>query len=177
MADPTCIVEECGKPVDARGLCSACYHRARRANTLDAIALPSYRSTAVVNVDLESMTCDCPRCGDGVRLRVRTGPRGRYSCRRCSRGKRQSETPDGRRLRKYGLTSEEFQIRLAAQGGRCLICKEHMDVPCVDHCHDLGHVRGILCRSCNVGLGWFRDRPELLRNAARYIANYKAPQN
>jgi hypothetical protein len=39
----------------------------------------------------------------------------------------------------------------------------------VDHCHTGGHVRGIICNECNRGLGYFRDSPNALRNAASYL--------
>lgn len=41
----------------------------------------------------------------------------------------------------------------------------------VDHCHDKMLVRGIVCHSCNVGLGHFRDNPELLKKAAKYLTH------
>lgn len=75
-------------------------------------------------------------------------------------------------LRKYGLTPETFDAMLQEQGGKCLICRKELvegrDLH-VDHDHDTGAVRGLLCGLCNVGLGAFRDNPEFLRAAAAYI--------
>lgn len=72
-----------------------------------------------------------------------------------------------RRLRKYGLSDEQYQTMLDNQDGKCAICG---DVPtAVDHDHSTGLVRGLLCHSCNAGLGHFRDSPSLLEKAARYI--------
>jgi hypothetical protein len=73
--------------------------------------------------------------------------------------------------RKYGLTPDAFDALLRAQGGKCTICRSVLEMTSlhVDHCHDSGLVRGLLCRSCNVGLGHFRDDPLLLQRAARYL--------
>jgi Recombination endonuclease VII len=76
-------------------------------------------------------------------------------------------------LRKYGLTLETFDAMLAAQGGCCAICGS--DKPYgkgrfhVDHCHDTGVVRGILCHPCNTSIGTLGDNPERLEKAAAYL--------
>ena len=74
--------------------------------------------------------------------------------------------------RKYGLGVAEFDAILAAQDGRCAICGT--DAPNghgwqVDHDHESGAVRGILCFGCNVGIGHLHDDPALLRAAAAYL--------
>ncbi len=70
--------------------------------------------------------------------------------------------------RKYGLTLEEFDEMLAAQGGRCAICGKP-DPDNVDHDHVTGRVRGILCWNCNVGVGQFEDDIERLIAATSYL--------
>ena len=67
---------------------------------------------------------------------------------------------------------KERDAMLAAQGGRCAICGT--DEPGgtgwhTDHCHVTGRVRGILCHHCNVGLGCFKDNPEFMREAIKYL--------
>jgi len=77
-----------------------------------------------------------------------------------------------RYLDSYGITIEEYEDRLKAQNGVCALCKEiciTFDVLCVDHDHDTGKVRGLLCNLCNRGIGLMRDDPKLLRMAANYI--------
>lgn len=72
----------------------------------------------------------------------------------------------------YDITMEEFEARLASQGGVCAICRTDTWTgkgPHVDHNHETGAVRGILCHKCNLGLGKFNDDPELLRAAATYL--------
>ena len=76
-----------------------------------------------------------------------------------------------RRHEAYGLTKEELAI-LLTQHEACAICGTvawgHKG-PQVDHCHATGKVRGILCQSCNNGLGRFKDDPSRLRAAVEYL--------
>ena len=75
----------------------------------------------------------------------------------------------------YGISIEEYEQMNEAQGGLCQICGDpqggkhaHMDL-FVDHDHETGEVRGLLCHGCNVALGSMRDDPTLLRKAANYL--------
>lgn len=69
---------------------------------------------------------------------------------------------------KYGLTNAEYDKLLAEYGYACAICFGD-DVLCVDHCHETGRVRGILCVRCNSGIGFLRDSAELVKRAAEYL--------
>lgn len=72
----------------------------------------------------------------------------------------------------YGLTEAEYGAMWAGQRGLCAICNKKLKSggsTHIDHCHDTGIVRGLLCRECNIGLGYFRDSPETLREAAKYV--------
>ena len=74
----------------------------------------------------------------------------------------------------YGVTPEQFEQMLEQQGGTCAICAtDQWDSkgrgPSVDHDHATGKVRGLLCASCNNGLGRFRDDTALLRAAVKYL--------
>lgn len=78
----------------------------------------------------------------------------------------------------YGISAEEYDTLLAAQGGVCAICGTDEwpgkdNAPHVDHCHSSKAVRGILCGPCNNGLGNFRDEPERLRRAAEYLEQFQ----
>lgn len=53
---------------------------------------------------------------------------------------------------RYGITPEAVDAMREAQGGVCGICAEAMKRECIDHCHDTGKVRGLLCHRCNVVL-------------------------
>ena len=79
--------------------------------------------------------------------------------------------------RKYGMTIEEYDAMLEAQGGGCFICGKppRDDISLhVDHDHSTGRIRGILCFCCNNALADFQDDPSLLRKAASYVTTNSA---
>ncbi|MFE9645747.1 endonuclease VII domain-containing protein [Streptomyces sp. NPDC006365] len=57
---------------------------------------------------------------------------------------------------------------IASQAGVCCICSA-APAAHVDHCHETGRVRGVLCFSRNAALGQFKDRPDVIRRAATYV--------
>lgn len=82
--------------------------------------------------------------------------------------------------RDYGLSWEQYKNIIDAQNGKCVICSiefdltpvrggSHRNSPHIDHCHNKGHVRGILCSQCNRGLGCFSDNTNSLQNAIAYL--------
>lgn len=77
-------------------------------------------------------------------------------------------------LRRYwDLTPEQFAALLEKQNGGCAICGKNRSSAkkplCVDHNHDTGAIRGLLCDNCNRGIGLLLDSPELLKNAIAYL--------
>lgn len=75
-------------------------------------------------------------------------------------------------MRLYGMTLDDYLLLLDAQEGRCKICGEpplEGKVLSVDHDHETGKVRGLLCMRCNSGLGYLRDRVDLLKAAIAYL--------
>lgn len=138
----------------------------------------------------------CTKCGRDLpedefwrapKARNRSGLRS--WCKGCSRraAKEWWDTDGNRRryhhktrtnnLRKYGITQAKYDAMLAEQGGVCAICKlpesreNQFGVMslAVDHDHETGRVRGLLCSYCNRALGGFRDSAALLRTAAEYL--------
>jgi len=73
---------------------------------------------------------------------------------------------------KYGMTEEEYERRLKAQSGRCGICNQEAEVLVVDHCHESGEIRELLCSMCNVGLGNLKEDPAILASAILYLKRY-----
>lgn len=76
-------------------------------------------------------------------------------------------------VRRYGLTLDAYRELLQKQNGRCAICGTTACVSgrglAVDHCHETGRVRGILCSLCNAGLAKFRDDKLRLLRAVAYL--------
>lgn len=69
------------------------------------------------------------------------------------------------RFKLYGITKDDYDRMYEECGGHCPICKKYYELLHIDHCHKDGHVRGLLCNSCNTGLGKFNDDIELLERA------------
>ncbi len=78
----------------------------------------------------------------------------------------------------YNITREEYAAMYWCQDGRCAICKRP-EAECggrgkklhIDHCHETDRVRGLLCTSCNTGIGQFQDNSDLMRRAIEYVDN------
>lgn len=73
----------------------------------------------------------------------------------------------------YGVPLGWYETTLAAQEGKCASCGTDQaggkgDFH-VDHCHDLGHVRGLLCHNCNLGIGYLQHSISVLEDAIRYL--------
>lgn len=75
----------------------------------------------------------------------------------------------------FAISGRDYDDLLAKQNGSCGICnkkpgKRHLSV---DHDHETGEIRGLLCGWCNLGLGRFRDNAILLRAAIKYLHKYE----
>lgn len=83
-------------------------------------------------------------------------------------------------FKKYGLSKTEYIEMLITQNYCCKICKNKdilYDKLVVDHCHETGEVRGLLCTFCNAGLGMFRDNVEYMKEAIEYLMDNYSIKN
>lgn len=142
---------------------------------------------------------ECTKCGavkPFAEFPLRSSGRPSSWCRPCTNGaiRDYSKTPVGAVRKKaaqdlfnernpdyqvtyrYGLAPGQYDEMVRAQDDRCAICRTpdaggrrwH-----VDHDHGTGKVRGLLCSSCNLGIGKMQDNPARLRAAAAYIEQHR----
>ena len=72
----------------------------------------------------------------------------------------------------FGMSKDQYGQMLIDQDNLCAICKKESGwEAAVDHCHNTGEIRGLLCRNCNLGLGGFKDNIETIRKAIKYVKN------
>jgi hypothetical protein len=127
----------------------------------------------------------CPSCKDTKFLTQFW--KNQYCCIDCSKLKQKtswnSRTPKKRLEQhlkfKYGISPETFLKVWDKQEGNCAICKDALPNLmayenrrrgyAIDHNHDTGEFRGILCTECNVLLGMASDSPEILKEAVKYL--------
>ncbi len=78
-------------------------------------------------------------------------------------------------IKRYGFSRSQYDALLSKQLGVCAICgsatvrRKNGKRLIIDHMHDTGAVRGLLCHPCNIGLGSFSDNPETLQKAINYL--------
>lgn len=113
----------------------------------------------------------CTKCSE-VKGKVDYITVGSSQCRSC-----ESKKSRNRRIKRtYGLNIDFFEAMRLGQNGVCAICGlrpkrgSHL---VIDHCHNTGVVRGLLCGKCNTGLGQFDEDLDLLASAASYLINSK----
>lgn len=74
----------------------------------------------------------------------------------------------------FGLSKEDFFNILEKQDSKCALCNKPFvglggNILHIDHCHETGRIRGLLCMPCNVGLGMLGDNEEGLAKALKYV--------
>jgi len=132
-------------------------------------------------------TKTCTKCGatkDIVEFYKRGGkqsPNTRHNhCKECTK-KRVSETPsiikrEQALKRMYGITQQDYDVMLTEQNNQCAICKttepggrHNSNYFVVDHCHNTGKVRKLLCHHCNTALGLVGDNTHILQSMIEYL--------
>lgn len=126
----------------------------------------------------------CKTCGKEM---FNTNYGYKYCSRECNPRYRKKETQEERTIRlrkqyrsehlkkKYKITKEEYNYLLTTQQEKCAICGKGINNSirrlAVDHDHKSGAIRGLLCASCNIGLGCFKDKIKNLQEAIKYLKN------
>ena len=189
-----CQHDGCCEPLLARGLCSKHYQRSVRGKNqhatdgqikcaVCAMLFSPYRS--------RSITCSraCYRKLPDVVEKDKAHKRKpeiketRNARRRISNNPEKRLTNRAQTLKRYGLTIEKFDQMLDQQNGVCAICGsppategwQTVKQLHVDHDHATGHVRGLLCDTCNRGLGYFHDDLAKLEQAKQYLIRTRKP--
>lgn len=88
---------------------------------------------------------------------------------------------DMRAARRFKISLSQYHEMIDKQGNRCAICKEYETRVinekfcrlCIDHDHNTGTIRGLLCHDCNTGLGKFEDNVDRLQSAIEYLKKHK----
>lgn len=126
---------------------------------------------------------NCPKCGETDRTKFYVNKKGQKTnsvCRECHkkqcRVRWHSRTPIEKQASRvkllYGLEPEQYKEMHKAQQGKCAICNEEPNTKRglhVDHNHETGKVRGLLCHGCNVALGSFKEDVTRLNKAIEYL--------
>lgn len=123
------------------------------------------------SVDRVNRSAHCSACGP---TSIRKRGADKWRC--CAAGQGDPRRLRRRRQRKYGISEEEISAIVAGQGGVCAICfgpPAAYGKFAVDHDHSTGEVRGLLCSTCNSGIGLLQDDPVVLESAARYLRAWR----
>jgi hypothetical protein len=93
-------------------------------------------------------------------------------CKKCSTiNRRQYYKPHEAARRRHSLTEEEYAELMGVS--ECQICSSPMPRKCIDHDHETNEVRGVLCHSCNRGIGLLGDNIATLQNAINYLQKHQ----
>lgn len=156
MAKAICAVDGCERTARSVGWCNMHHQRYARNGHFDLLLQPAAGLTC------STKECDRPAFSRGW-------------CRLHYQRWRRERVGKSEHLRRtYGLTEDEYDALLASQDSRCAVCRRESDRLVVDHCHDSGRVRGILCGQCNLALGLVRDDPEVLAGLIAYLESHSA---
>jgi len=132
-------------------------------------------------------TALCSRCKERKTVSMFGKNKGRNNglqayCKACRRA-HDKERPGY--TKRYGLSRDDIEDMLIKQNHSCLICGVHADVApkvgahrshiglVVDHNHQTGAVRGLLCQYCNLGIGQLKDDADIVLRAYQYLKHHK----
>lgn len=153
----------------AHGLCAACYHKEYYAENKETII---QRIGEWGRNNKDKIASHRRTWKQNNKEKVRTDKREAARANPLASRKRH--------LRKYyDITPEIYDDMLREQDGVCGICRSDNNgrVLCVDHNHETGEIRGLLCGNCNVGIGRLKDSAVLVESALRYLQKYDGEKN
>lgn len=119
----------------------------------------------------------CLVCSAEMVREIRATPRGQATHRAASKRWREAHKErhaDNNAKWKYGVEHGTYATLFAKQSGRCAICDSSPADDArlhIDHCHDTGRIRGLLCNRCNNGIGRFKHDVTLLSRAIAYLSS------
>jgi len=133
--------------------------------------------------DRPKHTAPCPDCGANLRVLFYLDGTGRKTNARCKPCHKKhsskywhAKTPvekQATRVRAmYGMEPEDYIALHEKQQNKCAICLNEPTTQRglhLDHCHETGAIRGLLCHNCNIALGCFGDNPALMMRAIKYL--------
>jgi len=171
-----CSLEECNRPVRARKLCASHYQKSIAKPYVPKD--PSKKQHKLSNIVDGLATCII--CGPETETYTR--PSGQVRCRTVERRRAVTRPKylgsryyfgDGDSIPDSEATAARLRL-YKEQRGLCAICKRDeatVGTLCLDHCHETGKIRGLLCRKCNTGLGMFHDNLENVLAASEYLTH------
>ena len=197
MEQPTCSASEDCDRTDLVGYDKFCRkHYQRWRTTGDPLTEPRNVSAEVsarkTHAETQTGLRQCNVCSEFKPLddfaESATNRNGRFpSCKPCRKAtakvahqRRVQHDPEGHRRRyrnrhlqsSYGLSVDEYDAMVAAQHGKCAACGAKTKLV-LDHDHETGHVRGLICNPCNLALGFAEDSIKRLEQLRTYLYKHK----
>lgn len=168
--------------------CKSCQGEAQKGRDKESRKERSLYLAARNKQDEDTQTKECTVCGVRKPFAEFSPGTARFGlnsrCRPCVRGQWCSKKGHEYVLKRHGLTPEDYATMLAEQGGVCAICSkeetskrsntEGIRALAVDHNHETGMVRGLLCTWCNKGIGLLRDDETVVLSAAQYLKKWNS---
>jgi hypothetical protein len=167
-----CSVEGCDRKYLCRDFCGYHYDKAKRSGALQVKKRqPRQHGTLTM---YGNGGCRCVECKAALAAYSRQNKAKRRETDR----EKWSRSLHAMNLKKlYGVSLDQYEAMLVAQDSKCAICKEPAGLGarqrlCVDHNHETGAVRGLLCFRCNSAIGMLKDDPQMVRRAYTYLLKH-----
>ena len=125
--------------------------------------------------DINTTHFRCYKCGvlkEKNEVNFSISKSSKFKFRRCCKICAKQQQRINHLARSYNITTEQYNEMLNKQDNKCLICSK-IDKLVVDHDHNTGLVRGLLCDTCNRGIGYLKEDKTILLNAISYLETYR----